>query len=185
MPKKLRQLDYEILHFINSHNSTWADKMMTLVSGQILWLPFFILIIILLFRVPKPLRAILILVSAVAIADLTSVHLFKNVFERLRPCHNQSLPFTLHLINNYCGGKYGFISSHASNFFAIASFSSFVIKKKWFTILSFSIAILVIYSRVYLGVHYPSDVLGGAIWGFLLGFVFFKLYLLTLKQKNN
>lgn len=158
---------------------------MTLVSGQLLWLPYFLFLIFLIIKKEKKqsIFAILFLIIAVAIADWTSVHFFKNVFQRLRPCHNPALINTIRIVNK-CGGQYGFISSHASNFFALASFSSLLIKKKYFSILAYTIAIIVIYSRIYLGVHYPSDVVAGAIWGFLTGFLIYKLYLLLLKQKK-
>lgn len=158
---------------------------MSLVSGQLVWLPYFLFIIFLFIKKEKKqsIFAILFVIIAVSIADWTSVHLFKNVFQRLRPCHNPALINIIRTVNK-CGGQYGFISSHASNFFALATFSSLIVKKKYFSILAFAIALLVIYSRVYLGVHYPSDVLGGAIWGFLIGFLIYKLYLLLLKQKN-
>jgi len=159
---------------------------MTIVSGQFIWLPYFLLIIYLFYKKDKKkiVVSLVFLIITVSVADFGSVHLFKNVFQRLRPCHNPQLIDFIHLVNNHCGGQYGFISSHASNFFSLATFSSFFIKKKYYTILAFVIALLVIYSRVYLGVHYPSDVLGGAIWGILIGFLFYKLYLLFLKQKK-
>jgi len=122
------------------------------------------------------------LLITIAIADLSSVHLFKEVFKRLRPCHNPEFFNIIHIVKNHCGGNYGFVSSHSANFFSLAFFASFIIKKQWFSFLAFSIAILIAYSRIYLGVHYPADVFGGAILGIFVAFIVFKIYLLILKN---
>ncbi len=122
---------------------------------------------------------------AVTVSDLTAVHLFKNVFLRLRPCHEPSIAGMVHLVNDHCGGKYGFISSHASNSFALATFLSLLLGKKirLFTLLIMLWAILLSYSRVYLGVHYPGDVIVGAIWGAGIGAAVFSLTKIPSFQK--
>lgn len=111
-------------------------------------------------------------------SDLLSVHGFKNVFMRLRPCHEPSLAGLVHQVYDKCGGSFGFYSSHASNHFALATFLHFFIGKKlkYFSLLIFIWAAIVSYSRVYLGVHYPSDVLAGAIMGIILSFIMYRVY---------
>lgn len=136
---------------------------------------------------------LIILIGAaccVALADLISVHGFKNVFQRYRPSHNLDLEGLVHTINKpngteYLGGKYGFVSSHAANIsaittFIIASFKSF--SKKWYLIIFW--AVLIMYSRIYLGVHYPSDIIGGALVGFVIGIGMYQISK-KLKVKSN
>jgi len=178
MLDKLIELDTQLFLAINSWNSDFFDTFMHLVSGHYFWFPFFALIIYQFYKKDKKkaLFAILFLIFAVGLADFVSVHAFKEVFNRLRPCHNPAIKSMVHLVNNHCGGRYGFVSSHAANFFSIAMFSSLYINKKHMYFLSFAIAILVAYSRIYLGVHYPSDVWGGAILGISIAFVIYKIY---------
>jgi len=88
----------------------------------------------------------------------------------------------VHLVRNHCGGEYGFVSSHAANTFAIAAFTLLIIRKSWYSIFIILWATLVSYSRIYMGVHYPGDVIGGAILGFLLGFLIYRLYILIEKK---
>ncbi len=109
----------------------------------------------------------------IAISDLTSVHLFKNVFQRYRPSHNIDLQNLVHLVDGYTGGQFGFVSSHATNTMALAVFMivSLSFEKKIFIALLLFWAMLVSYSRVYLGVHYPSDVVVGMMLGALLAFM--------------
>jgi len=151
---------------------------MVLVSGRLTWIPLYLFILVLL--AVKYRRSFILLIPIIIItitlADQLSVHAFKEVFQRLRPCHEPSLSGLVHTVNDKCGGMYGFVSSHASNSFAAAVLSLGLLKKRWFTVMILLWAALVSYSRVYLGVHYPGDIIGGALLGVLTGYAGLALY---------
>lgn len=118
-------------------------------------------------------------------SDKISVHLFKEVFMRLRPCHNETIASLIHLVGS-CGGKYGFVSSHAANTFALATFAGLFLKKHYPTLLKWGLiwSAVVSYSRIYLGVHYPGDILAGALLGVLVAlFLFLVVKILNKKIK--
>jgi len=122
-----------------------------------------------------PIIALMILFS-----DKGSVLLFKETVERLRPCHEPSLTGLVHLVYKDCGGQFGFVSSHASNHFAIAAFIIGMLNRRprWAVASLLAWAALIAYSRVYLGVHYPGDVLVGGLYGAMIG----SLAVLTFRR---
>ena len=174
----LHKLDVTIFLYLNSCNSPFFDKVMWFISGRIEWLPLYLFLIYWIFyRFRKKGWIILGLALLVfALSDLGSVHLFKNVFLRPRPSHNPELEGMVHLVNNYKGGTYGFISSHAANTFGLAVFISLFLRERWLVFSMLAWAAIVSYSRIYLGVHYPFDVLGGAIWGSLMAGMVYLIY---------
>jgi undecaprenyl-diphosphatase len=180
----IEHLDQQLFLLINSHNSPFWDQVMYAISGKIIWVPLYLAILIWLginFKKRFPL-ILLFLILAVALADQGSVQIFKNVFHRLRPCHEPSLEGVVHLVKGHCGGLYGFVSSHATNSFNVALLSLMFIRKRWYTISILIWATVIGYSRIYLGVHYPGDVICGALLGAIIGWSVYKLYELTEKE---
>lgn len=180
----LDSIDRSVFLFLNSFHSPFWDKVMWMISAKLTWLPLYLAIIIFLILREKRKAILLIplLILSVVITDQVSVHCFKEVFERLRPCHQPSLEGMVHIVNGKCGGKFGFVSSHAANTFGIAILSLLIFKKRWYSLVILAWASLVSYSRIYLGVHYPGDILGGALLGIVTGYVLYYLYLLAERK---
>ena len=179
----LEQLDQQLFLFLNSANSPFWDKVMFILSMKVVWAPLYLVILIYLGKKYKRKFRIIILfvILAVALTDQTAL-IIKYSFDRLRPCHEPSLQGLVHMVKGECGGKFGFVSSHAANSFNVALLSLMFIKKRWYSVSIIFWAAIVSYSRIYLGVHYPGDVLSGAILGALIGWSVYKLYEMTDKR---
>ena len=177
---KLESIDRAIVLFVNGLHTPLLDEIMWFLSGRFSLIPLYLLLLILLKSQNTWKNTAIILVGltfSILLADQISVHFFKNGFERYRPSHNEELKQLLHFYEVkpgefYTGGKYGFVSSHAANFFALIAFiyPFYKEKKNWILAGLILVGILVAISRIYLGVHYFSDVLIGAALGILVGF---------------
>ena len=173
MLETLKSIDTDLFLAINGAHSPFFDFVMFWISDKWIWIPLYMFFAWLIYIHYGKRSWFLILLAGVVIVitDQTSVYLFKNVFFRLRPCQEPSLAGMVHLVDDYCGGKYGFISSHAANSFGITAYLSLLLGKKikYFTLLLLTWALLISYSRIYLGAHYPGDVMIGGLWGAGIG----------------
>ncbi len=175
MMEFLIRMDTALFLFLNRLHHPSLDPVMVIISAKLTWIPLYALILVMLiwhFRATSW-KYILAALVLLAITDLASVHLFKNIFLRLRPCHEPALAEMIHLVNGRCGGLYGFVSSHAANTFGFATLMALAFRRKytWLGWLLMIWAAVVGYSRIYLGVHYPGDVLCGAAFGVLCGWI--------------
>ncbi|MEQ8714292.1 MAG: phosphatase PAP2 family protein [Cyclobacteriaceae bacterium] len=171
----LSQIDHELFVLLNSLHHPILDRVMVFFSAKLVWAPLYLFLIYWLFRTFKK-KGIIYLVAAllaVAATDQLTSSLMKPGFERLRPCHDPSLTDSIRIVDG-CGGKYGFASGHAANTFMLAIFfvTLFRGNRHFFWLVLW--AGIVAYSRIYLGVHFPGDVLVGAMLGSLIGLGFAK-----------
>jgi undecaprenyl-diphosphatase len=187
----LESIDRSIVSFVNAVNGPWMDEFMWAISGKVIWIPVYLLLIYVVFKNVERNQFYLFLIgvgASVALADFTSSQIIKVFFERYRPSHHAILTEKLHFyqMSNgefYKGGMFGFVSNHATNFAAICSWAYFMLKGKQDKIvyLAIFLTLLVGYSRLYLGVHYLSDVIGGYVLGICLSSIF---YLALFKYKR-
>jgi undecaprenyl-diphosphatase len=179
MIDKLIEYDHRLFIWLNGFHAPWLDPVMLYVSETWVWLPLHAVLIYLIFKDFSKHGWLVLFAVAVTLtmSDQVTTNIMKPYFARLRPTHDPTLESIVHIVDGYRGGQFGFASSHAANTFALATFFFLLFRKsyKWIAFL-FAWAALVAYSRVYLGVHFPGDILVGGMVGAIAAFIGFHLF---------
>lgn len=178
-------LDREVFLALNGDCGPVMDSIMWALSSKWAFVVIAIPILYMIYRSRTPkefLLFILLLAAMIAVAD-QGAGFFKHFTPKLRPTHTSELDGLVHTVNGYVGGLYGTVSAHAANSFAVATFTSFLLRKRWYTIAIFLFSAAVAYSRIYLGAHYPADIMFGTIMGLSVGSIFYYLYIVLSNTK--
>ncbi|MFC0321572.1 MULTISPECIES: phosphatase PAP2 family protein [Olivibacter] len=188
MLEDLKQFDTELFLAINGKHNAFFDTIMYWASDKLFWIPFYAVIVFFLVRIYKKFTIYILLAITVTITlcDQTASGLLKNLVKRFRPSHEPTLAGLVHLSEAGPGGKYGFVSSHSANAFGLVTFLFFLLPAKynWLKIILLFWALLVSYSRIYNGVHYPFDILGGALVGVLSGSLVWIIFRAIFKKSD-
>lgn len=185
MLHELAALDRELFITLNNAGVSWLDDIMVLITGVAIWIPLYLGIAYLFFKHFKTADAVIFLalcILCVVLCDQGTVQLFKLRFERLRPCQVAEIRNQMRFLGANCG-LYGFVSSHAANTFGFALLAGSILKPKLPKALPLLLiwAVIVSYSRIYVGVHYPGDILGGAIFGLFIA----RVLLIFAKRRQR
>jgi undecaprenyl-diphosphatase len=188
MLDQLIEWDKEVLFFLNSFHTPWLDPVMLLITKTFFWLPLYAFLIFLLFKNFKKEAWFILICAAITLllCDQITSTFMKPYFARLRPSQDPSLVGLLHHVNGYKGGLYGFASGHAANTFGTAMFVWLTLRSvyKWIALI-FVWAILMTYTRIYLGVHFPGDILVGGTIGLLCGYLSYLISQRLRKRYHN
>jgi len=186
MLDELVQLDKEVFLFLNMLGSEQWDSFWLVATDKWSSIPVYLILLILTFRSFGPKKTLLVLITVALMITATDqlANFFKYGVQRLRPCYEEELFNNMRLVKSSCGGKFGFFSAHAANSFAVAYFFALLLRSqiKFLAALLFLWAAVVTYSRIYIGVHYPLDILTGISVGLFFSWLFAKLYIFALNK---
>ena len=194
MTEEILKLDSKLFLYLNNLGTPEFDSFWTSLSKVEANILMYLFLICLFFYVqkirPKFLNVfyLIFVIALMIIITDQGANLFKDSFQRLRPCYNESIKDSLRLVKENCGGKYGFFSAHASNSFSLAIFFGLLFKNRirYIILITIVYASLISYSRIYLGVHFPIDIIIGSSFGLCIGFIMYSfVYLKFLKFFNK
>ena len=182
MFEEILKLDSKLFLFLNNLGTTKFDAFWLSLSKIEANILMYLFLIFLFFHIkklrPKFLYIFYLLFVIAIMITITDqgANFFKDSFQRLRPCYNESISDSLRLVKENCGGKYGFFSAHASNSFSLAIFFGLLFKNRirYMIIITTVYASLISYSRIYLGVHFPIDIIVGSSFGIFVGFIIYS-----------
>jgi undecaprenyl-diphosphatase len=194
MIPNIEYLDQQIVLLVNGVHTPWLDEFMWIISGKLTWIPLYLFLIYLIYKFNGwgiTWKFVLMVIVAIALTDLTATYAFKEVFKRYRPSHHEHLGKLLHFYQMkpgeyYKGGQYGFVSSHAANFTALMVANLLLLRQhaRWLIYPLIGCWLLISLSRIYLGVHYPTDILGGTLLGAVFGYLaYFSIK--KIRTKSN
>ena len=177
MLEKIITLDKKLLIFLNGLGSPTFDNVWLMITKQAYWTPFFLFLAYLIYKKIglKNLCIVILFIAVILLCCNTSVEFFKSYFHRLRPCNDPEIKGIIRIVHR--SDSYSFFSGHASNSMATMLFLYLILKKHYkYIFLIFLYPLIFAYSRIYLGVHFPTDILTGCIFGTLFGIVFYTIY---------
>lgn len=179
MLEKILVYERDAFFALNGSDSVFLDHFMWLYSGKAVWLPLAVFILlVLLYKKSwrESLLIVLAIVLVVTLCDQLASHVCKPLFTRFRPTHHPDFMEEVKTVFGYRGGRYGFISSHAANAFGFATLMSLIMRDKLLGWTLFLWAALTAYTRIYLGVHFISDIVPGMLVGLCFGYLVYRLY---------
>jgi undecaprenyl-diphosphatase len=182
----LNHIDHSVFLFLNGIHSPFFDFVMFQATKSMVWIPLYLVFLYMVIRQYRWKTLLVLVIAAIMILVSDQLANFsKDAFQRLRPSHEPGL--MVHLVNAYKGGEYGFYSSHATNTCSIAVFLVIILRKRfrWIWLIAMPWTLLMSYTRIYLGVHFPGDILAGILMGSLFGFSFGRLTVFFVFRNQN
>lgn len=188
----LTDIDRSILAFFNGSDSLFVDNLAVILTSGLTWIPLYLSLLYVVIKNNETMKQIMLVIGCVilsiVLSDGVADFIAKPMLERLRPSNDPLIKYTVNVVEGIRGNSYSFFSAHASNTFCIAMFFSLLVRNKVFVVTMVSWSLINCWTRMYLGLHYPSDILVGLIWGGVSGslayYIYIKSYLRIYKDFN-
>lgn len=178
--EEIIQFDKHLLLMVNGSDSLFLDSLILTLTNAVTWIPLYVGLLYMVIRSNPTVRDVVLILAAagccVLLAGAVDDGLVKPTVARWRPTHDPEIGSLVDVVNNYRGGNYGFFSAHAANTFSIAVFFSLLVRQRLLTIFLVCWSLINCYTRLYLGVHYPGDILVGLCWGGFVGWLVYQVY---------